>query len=122
MCYGIGCARVPFTQHRAAAAGCRSLPCASATHHRPSFSQHVEVKDVILKEHVAGGYAFVNTMSIDGALVARNALDMQLWDEIRHDEERLSPRALLQRAEQRSQRCVEDQRSDGASGREEDSS
>ena len=44
------------------------------------------------------------------ALVARNALDMQLWDEIRHDEERLSPRALLQRAEQRSQRCVEDQK------------
>ena len=41
---------------------------------RALFSQHVEVKDVILKEHVAGGYAFVNTMSIDGALVARNAL------------------------------------------------
>jgi len=41
---------------------------------RQLFSDHVTVLDVVLKEHPAGGYAFVNTASAEGAASARATL------------------------------------------------
>jgi hypothetical protein len=41
---------------------------------RALFEQHVDVLDVILKETSAGRYAFVNTKSVEGAMIARNVL------------------------------------------------